>query len=91
LSVCASQDCAKRLDPWHLEPGETGAVNVEVNGGYGPAIVTSPSGLIVGCLPFRLSKRPPAGFVTLTSSAVPCGTSGGVAAADGKDWPDPTL
>jgi hypothetical protein len=91
LAVCGSKDCSRRLDPWHLRPGASGAVNVEINGGYGPAIVIRSDGSAVGCLPFRMAKRPPQGFSVTVSQAVACGRSGGVAAANGKDWPDPSL
>jgi hypothetical protein len=91
LAVCGSKDCSKHLDPWHLAPGASGAVNVEINGGYDPAIVLHPDGSAIGCLPFRMAKRPPQGFSVSVSQVVACGRSGGVAAANGKDWPDPTL
>jgi hypothetical protein len=91
LAVCGSHDCSKRLDPWLLQPGQTGSVGVEVNGGYGPAIVLRPDGTPLGCLPFQFSKRPASGFSVLASQVVPCGGSGGATAADGKDWPDPQL
>jgi len=89
LAVCDSLDCAKRVDPWVLKPGQNGAVNVEINGGYGPAIILGPDGSTIGCLPFRLSSRPPDGYAVTVSQAVPCGNGAGVSAAKGKDWPYP--
>jgi hypothetical protein len=89
LAVCSSHDCSKRTDPWSLKPGQTGRVNVEVQGGYGPAILLRPDGSIMGCLPFRLAKRPSSAFTVTVSEAVGCGTSGGISAAGGRDWPDP--
>jgi hypothetical protein len=91
LAVCASHDCSKRVDPWVLKPGQHGGVNVEVNGGYGPAIVLGPDGSTIGCLPFRLSSRPTDGVTVTVSQAVPCGDASGESAANGKDWPDPKL
>ena len=91
LAVCGSKDCSKRLDSWHLRPGASGAVNVEIDGGYGPAIVLHTDGSVLGCLPFRMARRPPEGFSVLVSQAVTCGSSAGVGAANGKDWPDPSL
>jgi hypothetical protein len=91
LAVCGSRNCAKRLDPWNLRPGQSGAINVEIDGGYGPAILLGPNGAPIGCLPFRMSKRPPQGFTVSVSRAVACGRSGGAGVADGRDWPDPSL
>jgi hypothetical protein len=87
LAVCDSHDCSKTVDPWVLKPGQTGAVNVEINGGYGPAILFSSAHSVIGCLPFRLSRRPSASLVVVASDAVACGSSGGVDSARGKDWP----
>ena len=89
LAVCGSYDCSKRMDPWLLKPGQTGAVNVEVRGGYNPAILLGSGQAVIGCLPFRLSKRPKGGVTVTTSAAVPCGSSGGTRAAHGEDWPSP--
>lgn len=89
LAVCDSHSCSKTVDPWVLKPGQTGTVNVEINGGYGPAILFGPAHSVVGCLPFRLSHRPSSSLVVLASEAVACGSSGGVQSAHGKDWPDP--
>ena len=91
LAVCDARDCSKHLDPWLLKPGEIGAVGVEINGGYGPAIILGSGGSPIGCLPFRMSKRPPTGFMVSVSQAVPCGSSSGAKSANGKDWPDPML
>lgn len=87
LAVCGSHDCSKRLDPWVLRPGQSGAVNLEIRGGYGPAIlIDNRMGAVIGCLPFRQSRRLRTLSVAM-SQAVPCGDSGGVGAANGKDWP----
>jgi hypothetical protein len=91
LAVCDSHDCSKVIDRWMLKPGQVGAVNVEVNGGYGPAVVFGSAGTVVGCLPFRLSKRPPGEILARVSEVVPCGSSRGVQAAHGRDWPDPNF
>jgi hypothetical protein len=91
LAVCGSKDCSKHLDPSHLPPGASGGVNVEINSGYGPAIILRSDGSAIGCLPFQMAKRPPQGFSVTVSQAVACGESGGVATANGKDWPDPSL
>jgi hypothetical protein len=86
LAVCNSHDCSKVIDPWVLKPGQTGRVNVEVNGGYNPAILLGPGNSVVGCLPFRLSRRP-AKVTVRASQAVGCDSSGGVNEAHGGDWP----
>ena len=92
LALCDSTDCSKHTDPWTLQPGALGAVGVEINAGYGPAIVLRSDGSVIGCLPFQMTKRPTQELSPVTvSQAVPCGDSGGVAAANGKDWPDPSL
>lgn len=91
LAICDSSNCSKRIDPWTLKPGETGSVTVEINGGYGPAIILAPDGSVLGCLPFRMSKRPSSSVTVLVSQAVACGSSSGENAARGKDWPDPSL
>jgi hypothetical protein len=91
LAVCSARDCSKHVDPWSLKPGEIGAVNVEINGGFGPAVILRRGGSPIGCLPLRMSKRPPARFTVLASQAVPCGSSSGARSANGKDWPDPKL
>ena len=91
LALCDSHNCSLTVDPWLLKPGQAGTVNVEINGGYGPAILFGPGHTALGCLPFRLSKRPSSNLVVLASTAVTCGSSGGVESARGKDWPDPHL
>src|SRR5437763_13619902 len=48
LAVCDSHDCSKRIDPWTLKPGQIGALNVEINGGYNPAIILA-HGAVAGC------------------------------------------
>jgi hypothetical protein len=91
LAVCDSHDCSKMVDPWLLKPGQAGAVNVEVNGGYNPAIILGPDRAMIGCLPLRLSKRPRVGLTVRVSEAVACRSSSGIQAANGEDWPDPNL
>jgi hypothetical protein len=78
-------------EPAVLKPGQTIGNGVEIDGGYAPAIVFGPGHVIIGCLPFRMSKRPGVGVDVMVSQAVPCGSSGGVRAAYGRDWPDPKL
>src|SRR5271157_5163145 len=89
LSVCDSPNCSKVVEPWLLRPGEVGSVNVEVDGGYNPAILVARGGVVVGCMPFRLNQRPTAELTVLASQAVRCGSSAGVSRTHGKDWPDP--
>ena len=89
LAVCSSPDCSKRVDPWVLKRGQTGGVNVEVEGGYNSAILLGSGQTVIGCLPFRLSKRPNGGLTVNASSAVPCGSSGGTDAVHGAEWPSP--
>ena len=91
LAICDSHDCSKRVDPWVLRPGQDGAVNVEVNGGYNPAIVLDSDGTVVGCLPLRLSTRPQPNLTVRASQAIDCGRSAGAETAHGKDWPDPNI
>jgi hypothetical protein len=91
LAVCDSQDCSRVIDRQLLEPGQAGAVNVEINGGYGPAILLGTGTAVIGCMPFRFSKRPSAEVTVRASEAVACGSSGGTQAAHGKDWPNPDL
>ena len=86
LALCDSRDCSKVTDRWVLKPGHTGAVNVEIHGGYDQAVVLGPTSLILGCLPFRGSTQPHS-FMVDVSQAVSCGTSGGIAATHGRDWP----
>jgi hypothetical protein len=88
LAVCDSADCSTLVDRWVLGPGQVGAVNVEINAGYGPAIVHDSHGAIIGCLPFRMAARPQMDVSVRVTQAVPCGSSGGTAATLGKDWPD---
>lgn len=91
LALCGSKDCSKHTDPWPLPPGASGAVLVEINDGGDPAIILRSDGSVIGCLPFRMAKRPTQELSVTVSQAVACGESGGVAAANGKDWPDPSL
>ena len=92
FSVCGNQDCSKRLDPWTLRPGATGAANVEVKGGYNSLIVIgTTSQAVQGCLPLRLTHRPSQTVTVPVSAAVSCGDDGGASAAHGRDWPNPAL
>lgn len=91
VATCDSHDCSKSVDPWALAPGHDGAVNVEVNGGYNPAILFGSNGAVLGCLPLRLSTRPQSSLTVRASQAVPCGKSAGTSAAHDKDWPDPNF
>jgi hypothetical protein len=91
LAVCDSQDCSKYVNPRMLRPGQTGTLNVQVNAGYNPAVILGAGNVRIGCLPFRLSERPPADVMASVSQAVPCGRSGGIDAAHNKDWPDPKV
>jgi hypothetical protein len=92
LAVCGSKDCSKRLDPWRLRPGHSGAVNVEPKFGDNSAILLdSVTGVVLGCLPFKLSHRPQGAFGLRASQALPCGDDGGATAARGQDWPDENL
>jgi len=79
------------VEPGLLKPGQTSGVGVEIEGGYEPAIVFGPGHVIIGCLPFRMSKRPDFGVNVMVSQALACGSSGGVQSANGRDWPDPRL
>ena len=90
LEICSSHDCNRTTDPWVLQPGQVGAVNVEVQSGYNSAILVGSRHEVVGCLPLRLSARPKGGFGVLVSDAVPCGSRGGADAAGNRDWPEPT-
>jgi hypothetical protein len=76
-----------RTDPWTLKPRQTGAVGIEVHGGYSPAILFDAHHVVIGCLPFRLNSR--ATIKVDATAAVPCGAYGGVDAARNQDWPDP--
>jgi len=93
LEVCASADCSKTSDRWVLKPGQVGGTLVEMNSGYNSDVLIGSDHLVIGCLPFRLNKRPMNQQlrVVLVSQAVPCGSDGGATAAGNKDWPDPTL
>ena len=89
LEVCVSHDCHRTTDPWVLQPGQVGAVNVDARSGYNSAVLVGPRNEVIGCLPLRLNGRPKRAFVVLASKAVPCGSRGGAEAAGNRDWPDP--
>lgn len=91
LKVCKSQDCSRTGDDWLLKPGQVGGGNVEVKAGYNSMIVAGPKSQPIGCLPFRLSRRPSERITVNVSQAVPCGSHGGAEAAGDKDWPNPDL
>ncbi len=91
LKVCKSHDCSRTGDDWLLKPGQLGGGNVEVKSGYNSMIVLGSSSQQIGCLPFRLSRRPSERITVKVSQAVACGSRGGADAAGGKDWPDPRL
>ena len=91
LAVCDNHDCSRTVDPIKLRPSQVGGVDVEIDGGYGPAIIFDPYNRAIGCLPFRISQQPQTDITVNMSEAVPCDQSGGVDAARSHDWPDPKL
>jgi hypothetical protein len=91
LADCVSSDCSQVQSPRRVNPGQSSGVGVEIDGGYGPAIVFGPGHVTIGCLPFRMSERPETGVNVVISQVVPCGSSGGVQSVSGRDWPDPRL
>jgi hypothetical protein len=91
LALCRSSDCSKTSDRQSLRPSKSGRVNVEAAAGYTPAVVVDEHGHVIGCLPFRFSRRPPGGISVRVSQAVPCDSSRGVESAHDKDWPIPNL
>jgi hypothetical protein len=91
LKVCESHDCSRTGDDWLLKPGQVAQPAVEVKSGYNSMIIVGSNGQPIGCLPFRLNKRPSERIRVEVSQAVPCGSQGGSEAAGGRDWPDPSL
>jgi hypothetical protein len=91
VAACASYSCSRTALASSLASGQTTSLGAEPQGGYYSWIVFGPTGRPIGCLPFKFSRRPTTDLSVDVSEAVPCGSSGGVAATRGRDWPNPSF
>lgn len=86
LGTC-SELCGSFLGKATLEPGRSMPTAQDPDGVFRPIEILSSSGGVLGCLPLRFSKTPPAGLVVSVSQMVPCGKSAGTTLEQGRDWP----
>jgi hypothetical protein len=85
--ACSDASCSSSDDSVTLPPGRTTQDPQDPDGVLRATQVTTLSGQVLGCLPYRFSKTPPKELTVYVSQAVPCGDSGGTEAVNGGDWP----
>lgn len=71
-----------------LRPGQSTNDNESPDGVQEPDRITSLSGKVLGCLPFRFANVPSAQVAVKISQMVPCGESDGTDKTHGHDWPN---
>jgi hypothetical protein len=86
LGAC-KDDCGSFAGTWVIQPGQSASTGQDPDGVFRPMEVLSKSRTLLGCLPFKFSKTPPAGGVVDVSQMVRCGNSAGAEVSGGRDWP----
>jgi hypothetical protein len=80
--------CDQFFTKVRLDPGQSTTDVESPDGVPSPDELFSPSGVVLGCLPFRFRTVPPGDIEVATSQAIGCGGSSGSTNAAGLDWPD---
>jgi hypothetical protein len=87
LRDCVNSTCTSANEPWTIKAGKVGEDLGVPDGVLRAERVSSPSGTVLGCVPFRFTKTPPSHFQVKLSEMVPCGDSAGSHVVGGHDWP----